>query len=96
MYIHVYLTGHIEIDKLAEVSVNDMYKMLSIHFQDLFGEECVVTKLSQSFDSAKDMFRFDLKPEGEQLLDMLYLGYLFSLLQSIVIGKFFKSQSNLT
>ena len=72
MYIHVYLIAHIEIDKLAEVSVNDMYKMLSIHFQDLFGEELVLTKLSQSYDSVKDLFRFDLKQDGSYYYLILY------------------------
>ena len=51
-------------ENLPDVSDMDMYSLLSLHFQDLFGEELVLTEYSQSHDSVKDLFRFDLKPEG--------------------------------
>ena len=60
----MYFVAHIEVDNLPDVSDTDMYSMLSLHFQDLFGEELVLTEYSQSHDSVKDLFRFDLKPEG--------------------------------
>ena len=41
-----------------------MYSLLHLHLHELFGDDYSQTKLSQSFDEAKDVFRFDLKPEG--------------------------------
>ena len=58
------LPAHVEIAKLAAFDSDDMYSLLHLHLHELFGDDYSQTKLSQSFDEAKDVFRFDLKPEG--------------------------------
>ena len=58
--------AHVEIDKIPDLSVVDMYSMLSLHVTDLFGDERVVTTVSQSYDSVMELFRIDLKSDGTQ------------------------------
>ena len=57
--------AHVEIDSHeAEDKAREMHGVLELHFQDCFGEGFSATKFSQSFDQKKNIFRFDLKPQG--------------------------------
>lgn len=59
-----YLTAHIEVDILADFPHKDMYTLLKIHLEEVFGKDNPMTKFEHSYDSKIDVLRFDLKPEG--------------------------------
>ncbi|XP_067933226.1 uncharacterized protein [Watersipora subatra] len=54
---------HIEVDLLPDYEVMDMYQLLCIHFQDIFGEDRQLTTFNQSYDVTKNVFRLDFDPK---------------------------------
>ena len=66
-----------------------MYSLLHLHLHELFGDDYSQTKLSQSFDEAKDVFRFDLKPEGRIPYSNLLLYVLATRFNSFFVKQLF-------
>lgn len=58
-------SAHLEVDKLADEEINDMYLSLLIHFDDLIGRQINTSRIEHSYDERKELYRFDLSQSGK-------------------------------